>query len=250
MMDFKCNDVVDSIIKIDMVQVLKEITARTAGIYEIRILMNDPYSTKLSAYFHSSEPESVLNQMMNWNYPRGYNVNFFMTVNPVKAYCEAREQFNRLMRSRVMTQDEDIERLEWLPIDIDSRHPAGTSATDDEKAAALDQAFEVFEFMRKGGFDNPEIGGSGKGYHLKYRLSDSLPNDADGRKLISDMLDYLHNEVSPMVDTATKNPARIMKLSGTMAMKGRSTEDRPFRMARILWNAGEEGPVENVFGRY
>ena len=222
-------------IQFDEAQIRREISEKRPGIYEIRILCTDFYSTKLSGYFHSADPEKMIQQIQNWRYPENCCVNFYMTSNPVKEFCEAREQFNDLRKTRIMTQDSDIDRLTWFVLDIDPEHPAGTSATDSEKEAARIQAGEAYSYMETIGFTDPEIVDSGNGFHLKYAID--LDNTAENQKSLESMISDLHKRF-PLIDRAVTNPARILKLPGTLAMKGRHTKERPFRMAKIIQSAG------------
>lgn len=221
-------------IEFDEGQIRREVEQKVPGIYELRILCGDNWRTKMSAYFHTDDPDDVIDQVLRHRYPANCCVNFFLTSNPCKSYCEAREQFGYLRKSRVMTQDDDIERLTWLVLDIDSKHPTGVSATDEEKEAARTQAEDAIMFLTNAGFDSPEIVDSGNGYHIKYRID--LPNDDEGQGRLSNVADAI-SERFPLCDAAVKNPSRILKLPGTKAMKGRSTEGRPHRMARILSTA-------------
>ena len=234
-------------------EIRREIRNKAPGIYELRILMTDFYNTKLSAYFDRDDPDTVINQMLHWRYPENCCINWYLTSNPAKYYCVAREQFNDLRKCRVMTQDDDIDHLSWLAFDIDAEHPAGTSATDNEKAAAKEQAQALYSFMNGSGFHNPEIVDSGNGYHLKYRID--LPNDKENRAYIESIFDLLHKQF-PSIDQSIKNPSRILKLPGTMAMKGRNFtesmaeewtakkgrlfEARPYRPAYIIRDPGTE----------
>lgn len=229
--------------KFNEAEIRREIASKCKGIYELRILMTDFYSTKLSAYFDSDYPDEIIRQMMSRSYPKNCNVNFYLTSNPVKEYCRSREQFDNLIKCKIMTQDDDIERLTWLPIDIDPEHPAGTCATDEEKKNAWEQAEDVCHYMKAMGFDEPEIVDSGNGFHLKYRID--LPNNEEGRGVVEQLLDKLH-ESYPLVDVTSKNPSRILKLPGTLTMKGRHTEDRPFRWARIVQDAASTEEATNA----
>ena len=212
-------------------QIRKEIDNKEPGMYELRVLMTDFYSTKLSAYFYSYDPDPVIQQMLGWKYPPNCCVNFYLSLNPVKEYCESREQFNSLRKCRVMTQDNDIDRLTWFAVDIDPEHPAGTSATDEEKGLAKEQAAEVLEYMEGLNFLDPEIVDSGNGFHLKYRID--MPNTSENQEMLKILNDSLADRFS-MLDRSVKNASRILKLPGTMAMKGRHTDARPYRPAVIL----------------
>jgi len=226
-------------IHFDEEQIRKEISYKEPGLYELRIIMNDFFSTKLSCYFHSEEPDSMIKQMLSWKYPDNCCINWYLTINPVRAYCEAREQFNSLRKVRIMTEAEDIEKLTWFAVDIDPEHPRGVSASEAEKETAKAQALAVCKYMREAGFSWPEVVDSGNGYHLKYRID--LENTEPNREMLRNMNRVL-GERFPLVDAAVKDVSRVLKLPGTMAMKGRSTQERPFRMARILrepWVDGE-----------
>ena len=224
-------------IQFDEAQIRKEIAGKRPGIYELRILCTDFYNTKLSAYFRTSEPDPIIRQMVKWKYPADGTINWYVTSNPVKEYCESREQFNDLRKCRVMTQDEDIDRLTWFVLDIDPEHPAGTCATDEEKEAALIQAREVYFYMNQIGFSQPEIVDSGNGFHLKYPID--IENTKENRKTLEALNKDLH-ERFPLIDRAVTNPARILKLPGTICMKGRHTEERPFRKSFIIQEARRE----------
>ena len=212
-------------------EILQEFSFKVPGIYEIRIIINDKWNTTLSAYVDGSNIEDVLKQIEAYQVDEDVNFNVYMTVNPCRKYCEAREQYGKLKRSRITTQDDDVEALTWLPIDIDPPHPAGTSASDEEKKQALVMTEELVNYMALKGWNVPEIMDSGNGYHIKYRIY--LPNDDNGRELVANMLENL-SEIFPLVDVTTKNPSRILTVPGSLKMKGRSIEDRPHRWARIM----------------
>lgn len=232
--------------KFNKEMIYREIRNKVPGIYELRILSTDFYNTKLSAYFDSSDPEKVIRQMFSWHYPANCCVNFYLTTNPVKDYCRSREQFNNLRKAKVMTTDDDIERLTWLALDVDPIHPAGTSATDNEVKEAEEQAKTVLEHMKNEGFENPEIVFSGNGFHLKYKID--YPNDAEHRIKLAGVIDSLHVRF-PLIDQAAKNPSRILKLPGTLAMKGRDTEERPHRMSYIIRDPGPIGTEASGYGK-
>ncbi len=221
---------------INITEVKKEFSEKIPGIYEIRILISDNYSTALSAYVDYTNLDSVLQQIVTWKVKPGVNYNIYATVNPCKDYCKSREQYGKLCRTRITTQDDDIERITWLPIDIDPERPKGVSATDEEKRTAYLQAADLIQYLSMQGWDSPEEVDSGNGYHVKYRVD--LPNDEEGRDIIDSALKKLH-QLFPLVDTTAKNPSRVLKLPGTIAMKGRNTEDRPHRLSVIMGKATE-----------
>lgn len=149
------------------------------------------------------------------------------------------------MLGKKTTSDEDIEKFEWLPIDIDPVRLSGVSATDEEKQAAIDLAAQINNFLRNElGFSEPVIADSGNGIHIDIPVD--LPNNDASRKLTKkalQALDFLFSNDKDKVDLTTYNPARIIKLYGTMACKGNNTQERPHRYSSIISYPAEK---ENV----
>ena len=64
-----------------------------------------------------------------------------------------------------------------------------------------------------------------------------LENNAENINLLKNFLaalDFLFSNDRAEIDRTTSNPARIVKLYGTMACKGDQTEDRPHRWSKII----------------
>src|SRR5689334_19465838 len=71
----------------------------------------------------------------------------YVTTKPVQPDVAARA-FSRLKsRAATTTQDSEILRRRWLPIDADPVRPSGISATEAEHAEALERAQLVAEFL-------------------------------------------------------------------------------------------------------
>ena len=84
-------------------------------------------------------------------------------------------------------KDTDIERRDWLLIDIDRAESAKCPATDEEIRAAEDLADQVVEFMTRKGWSEPLRIMSGNGCHLYYRLN-ALPNDDQSKALLKSLI--------------------------------------------------------------
>lgn len=149
---------------------------------------------------------------------------------------------NRRAKSDPLTTDADILTRVYALIDCDPVRAAGhekESATDDEKAAAFRLATQAREYLRPF-LSAPLVIDSGNGFHLYYRLPESLP----GGPIMDDTTDPLARLLRSLagrfdtpeakIDTVIFNPARLMKLPGTVARKGKATDDRPHRMADII----------------
>lgn len=131
------------------------------------------------------------------------------------------------------TSDADIHRLRWLLVDLDYQRPANISTTDEEHEAALTLARRIRDGLVSHGFPEPVICDSGNGAHLLFRID----LQAEDSALVKRVLIRLERDFGTdgvKVDQTVFNPARIVKLYGTLAAKGDSTPERPHRMSRIL----------------
>ncbi len=163
----------------------------------------------------------------------------YMTLNPVAPALLARAANRIKPRARETTQDKDIVRRRWLLIDVDPVRPTGVSATDAELALALERARAVAEHLTSADWPPPILAMSGNGYHLLYRID--LPADDGG--LVKAVLTALAEQFSNSaiaVDRSVHNPARIVKVVGTVSRKGDELrgvpglEDRPHRRSEFI----------------
>ena len=177
----------------------------------------------------------------------------YVTLNPVNPALLARAK-NRLSEAQKgqATADKDIVGRRWLFIDLDAARPSGISSTDAEHQAALDKAQEIAAWLSRCNWPLPIIADSGNGAHLLYQVD--LPA-ADGGLVsrILTTLDMVFSDAGVKVDRTTHNPARIVKLYGTLARKGDSTTERPHRLSRILEVSADlehvpKGQLEEIAG--
>jgi len=164
------------------------------------------------------------------------NFNIYYTVNEVKAACASRDQFNVFRQVKgTATSKQDIEHRWWMPVDVDCDRPSGVSSTDDEKAKALAKAREVFAFLRGQGFSEPVVCDSSSGYHLLYPIDmDNTTESESVVKVFLETLARMFSDDDVKIDAVLYDANRIIRLPGSYGRKGRSTEERPHRMARIL----------------
>lgn len=167
----------------------------------------------------------------------------YCTLNQMHEGCLARSPNKITEWQKVTTSDRDIVRRHWFPIDVDSIHPTGVSASDAELAAAEALAREVREWLQSEiGFPAGMVAMSGNGIHLNYRVDIATPDDAsrtDATALIKAGLAALSERFTgPQgnIDQTCINPARIFKLYGTVARKGNAVADRPHRRSRLIWD--------------
>lgn len=149
--------------------------------------------------------------------------------------ARANNQMKKAAKTSISTKDSEIEKYNWLPIDLDAKRMAGISATDKEHDAAIERARAIFQMLTSKGWPMPVVGDSGNGAHICFKVD--LENTEENKNLVQKCLLALSQKFSDdavEVDKTVFNPARIWKLYGTMTMKGDATEDRPHRMAKIM----------------
>lgn len=199
---------------------------RDGELFEIRILGDrNPWS----GYFY--DVETAIKELEKFD-----NFNIYYSINEVKQACASREQFNCFKQVKgTATSKQDIEHRWWMAIDVDCERPSGVSSTNEEKAKAHKKAQDVFVFLRDNGFSMPVVCDSSSGYHLLYPID--MDNDQTSEDCIKAFLEILANnftDESVKIDTVLHDANRILRLSGSYGRKGRSTKERPHRLAKIL----------------
>lgn len=199
---------------------------RPDELFEIRILGDrNPWS----GYFY--DIDIAIKELERFD-----NFNIYYSINEVKKACASREQFNCFRQVKgTATSKQDIEHRWWLPIDVDCERPSGVSSTCAEKAKAHKKAQDVFMFLRENGFAEPVVCDSSSGYHILYPID--MDNTQESEDCIKEFLEILANnftDESVKIDTVLHDANRVLRLSGTFGRKGRSSEERPHRLAKIL----------------
>lgn len=200
------------------------------AVFEVRVLGGSNRKDVMSGYFRDAE---TLLDAFDTIDVRGRNI--YITLGEVKEECFARSQSERFERNTSTTSDTEVLSYRWLFVDLDPVRPTGISSSEHEIKLAEELKSKVESYMQGLGFCSPVVALSGNGYHLLYRIA--VRNDEAGRKLVERCLKNLasmFDTAEVKIDTTNSNPSRICKLHGTLAQKGRNTEDRPHRMSRII----------------
>ena len=117
--------------------------------------------------------------------------------------------------------DPDIQRIRWLPIDIDPRREGRSQkepATEEERKAAADLATKIVAQLAMRGWGPPALHlDSGNGRWLLYRID--LENTPENVVLVRDALARL-KALHPLVDSSIYNPSRICRVPGSVNHKG------------------------------
>jgi hypothetical protein len=129
--------------------------------------------------------------------------------------------------------DKDVLARRWLLIDTDPVRPASVSASDPEKALALEAGVAIRAYLHDLGWPDPVCADSGNGGHLLYRVE--LPADEGGllKRVLLALATRL-DSAGVKIDVSVFNPSRICKLYGTLARKGDNIPERPRRPAVLL----------------
>ena len=126
---------------------------------------------------------------------------------------------------------EDISRVVGIPFDVDSPHPREEAATDQEITIAYAYMEKLLKLITSKGFNKPYIDFSGNGFRVIQKVDIPI-ND---HNLASEKLKTYFQEFKlhiPGLDSIFDLP-RIIKVPGTMSIKGANTEERPHRLAKI-----------------
>ena len=165
----------------------------------------------------------------------------YFTPNPVRT-SDSLGVTNQvsLAKRGSLTKDTDIATVNWLLIDVDPERKAGLSANRAEKIAAAAVLADMMAYLTDFGWPAPIVGDSGNGYHLMYRVENA---DPEVIRRVLDALSFLFSTDEAKVDQAVYNPSRIWKVYGSIARKGESTEERPWRLAKLARAPEEIVPV-------
>lgn len=161
--------------------------------------------------------------------------NVFVTLNPVNPALLARASNRTMPRFPHKLKDSDILKRNWLLVKVDPIRPEGISSTDEELEAALGVASQIRDDLTKAGWPQPALASDGNGADLLYYTD--LTNDEESTRTFREMLttlDELYSTEAVKVDTSVYQATQRVRLYGTVAMVGDSTEDRPHRMSQIL----------------
>lgn len=208
-------------------------------LFEVRII---PANKKKPSVGYFRDAETLIREL-NKQQLKGTNV--YITLQAIKEACYSREQRDCFVVGASTTSDNDVEGYNWLMIDLDPERPSGVSSSDEELKEAKDLGNRIYKYLKALGFEKPLLGYSGNGVHLLYRVS--IKNTKDRTNLIQKCLkalNLLFGNEKVKVDCANFNPSRVCKLYGTLAQKGKSTEERPHRMSRILSTDSEYKPTD------
>lgn len=158
----------------------------------------------------------------------------YIVPNPVAPALLARAA-NRVIipNDQGLTTDADVIRRRWLMVDLDPCRISGISSSEEEHDKALALARTIRAELCAEEWPEPILADSGNGAHLLFRV-DLPTNDHGLTQRVLEALDRRFSNATVDVDKSTHNPARLIKLYGSLARKGDHTDDRPHRHSQLL----------------
>jgi hypothetical protein len=220
--------------------------AALGGRTELRALGRPPRRGVWSAFVGPDDLEAIIDALAPLpgsprpvfpDWPRSGEANLYFSLNPVKLDAVPPRGAGLFTRVTKTTRDKDVLAYTMFVVDVDpERSPHDRAATEAEKAEALAVAMRVAEELRSFGIA-PMMADSGNGYHLLVPVVPAV-GDQVGRAAheVHGLLRAFAGRFSTKlarVDTSVYNPSRILKLYGTLAMKGEDRPEYPHRVASV-----------------
>lgn len=197
----------------------------------IDVAYNDRFPHTEGGFFDHEHLEDMAREALRLS-PHAVGVYFI--PNPVNPDLLARIANKvKQVKDSQLTQDIHIVRRKWFLVDADPIRVDGISSTDNEKAAAWNIIQDAREYLVALGIRHTILADSGNGYHLLCRVD----MDRDDGALVQNILQLLAQQFDgPQVkiDRKVFNPARIVKLYGTISRKGDHTNERPHRISKVI----------------
>ncbi len=159
----------------------------------------------------------------------------YHVLNPVPPELKARSDNKLKSKAKPTTKDKEIVRRRYLFIDCDPVRPVGVSSTSEEYRAALRLSREIKAWLiDEQGFPELFRASSGNGAHILIPVD--LPNDNETAELcksfIAAIRDRFEND-QVKIDTSVTNAAQLIRLWGTLNVKGEDTDERPHRYSYL-----------------
>lgn len=171
--------------------------------------------------------------------------------NPVDPAVAAR-RLNKVLdvhRGFALTRDTDVEDRRWLIVDVDPwgfwrDKPNPTAAREKRPSSWREVAMAarvarqmVIPLLADRGFPDPVEMLTGNGIHLVYPIEPTPAGHCAAGDPVARLLTLVGERCKipgVTVDTSTFNPARMLRVPGTLNRKGKSSPGRPYRTVRVL----------------
>ena len=206
------------------------------GVAEVRVLgirgkgpWSDFASKSAVGFFDDKEKMAAAIEAVE---KEGSATGIYVTLNKINPDISARA-YNKLKANVSGAGDEHIEKINWIPIDIDPFRVTGVSSSKEELEIAYVVAKKACRFLEENNIHISVKAMSGNGYHALIAVDFSVDMAPLTHKFLQTLSQMFSTEEAK-IDTVNYNPSRIWKAYGTTARKGDSIPTRPHRKAKIL----------------
>ncbi len=149
------------------------------------------------------------------------------------------DAYNRLKeKQKKAGKIEDIKYMTGVYIDIDPVRDKNIPSNDEEHQLALDKAQEIVK-----DYEGAVVIDSGNGAYVHASFEPIPIRNKEDREIYGEKLKqwlknikarYFTGEDKLECDMTVAEMARLMKLPGTLSVKGQRTPERPHRLARVI----------------
>ncbi|KKK49139.1 hypothetical protein LCGC14_3138070, partial [marine sediment metagenome] len=132
----------------------------------------------------------------------------------------------------------DVKTIRIIAIDVDSIHPVNQAANKQELERCKKEVFLMIDGLALK-YGRPNIIMTGNGYQLLWKIRPINVND-DNRLTIENKLKKFITNLQKKYDSDSMkidqigDLPRILKVAGTMSVKGTNTKERPFRESHFV----------------
>jgi len=137
------------------------------------------------------------------------------------------------------TEAKDVIKVKTIVVDIDPEREPGTAATNEQLERAKEKAFDIEQKAVEKGYTRPLKAMSGNGIQLWFpfpgiKVDDLNREETEGKvKRFIKALQEQYNSKEVKIDQIGDLP-RIIKVIGTLSIKGENTEQTPWRISQWL----------------
>ena len=138
--------------------------------------------------------------------------------------------------------DSDIFGIDSLFLDIDRVGTKSSPATNEELQQAWKFTCRIVEFLSTQGWPAPTVVMSGNGYHCYFGLNEAAVEPTEDnknlRRLVIKSLKSAFDTDFYELDPGVCNESRLTKVIGTVAYKGKASDERPYRRVELVSKRG------------
>lgn len=164
--------------------------------------------------------------------------NAYIGLNPRKTVLAHAKKLN-ILNSQACNGN-DVSMIENILIDVESIRPGrGLAASDEELEKAKKVFCEIRDFLKSRGLSGLEAE-SGNGFHITLGCTpyEATKENEEKVKSFLSFLGTLFTNKNAKIDESVYDLPRITRLYGGVNKKGMNTNERPWRVSKIIDSSG------------